>query len=130
MGSEKNFENRIKSFLQEQGCWYVKYWSGGIPTKEGVKKFTKDGVPDILCCFEGFFLAIEVKAPKGRPSKLQLYHLRKIDEAGGFAFLLYPKDFRKFKKFIYSLKDFKQSQEWVDKCEVLYEELKGVWSDE
>lgn len=127
MGSEKIFENGIKTFLKEQGCWYVKYWSGGTQTKEGMKKFTRDGVPDLLCCCDGFFIGIEVKAPTGRPSKLQIYNLRKIDEAGGFAFLLYPKDFGKFKKFILSLKGFEKSQEWVDKCESIYEDLKGVW---
>lgn len=125
MGSEKNFENRIKSFLKNEGCWYVKYWSGGVPTKEGVKKFTKDGVPDILCCFEGLFIAVEVKAPKGRPSKLQLYNLKKIDESGGFAFLLYPKDFRQFKRFFHLMKENK-----IVEANEIYKGLKGVWSDD
>lgn len=125
MESEKNFENRIKSFLKNEGAWFIKYWSGGVPTKEGVKKFTKDGVPDILCCFEGLFMGIEVKAPKGKPSKLQLYNLRKIDEAGGFGILLYPKDFRKFKKFCHLLKE-----DYIVEADNLYHELKGVWSDD
>lgn len=124
MGTEKNFETRIKTFLKDQGCWYVKYWSGATQTKEGMKKFTKDGVPDILCCFQGFFLGIEVKAPKGKPSRLQIYNLKKIDEAGGFSFLLYPKDFDKFKKFIFAM----ENKRWFD-ADMIYKELKGVWSD-
>ena len=35
MGPEKEFENQIKAFLKEQGCWYIKYWGGGGYTKAG-----------------------------------------------------------------------------------------------
>lgn len=95
VASEKNYENRIKSFLKNQGCWFVKYWGGG--------EFTKSGVPDILCCCEGQFIAIEVKAAKGKPSKLQLHNLKQIEEAGGFGILLYPDDFETFKNLILGL---------------------------
>ena len=61
---------------------------------------TKSGIPDILCCLNGKFIAIEVKAESGKPSELQEYHLRKINEAGGFGILLYPSGFEKFKKEI------------------------------
>lgn len=114
MASEKNFENRIKDFLKEQGCWFVKYWGGG--------EFTKAGIPDILCCCDGHFLGIEVKAPNGKPSALQLHNLKKIDEAGGYAILLYPKDFDSFKELIYCIKSD------VDVgIHNNYEILKGRW---
>lgn len=45
------------------------------------------------------FLGIEVKADNGEPSLIQLYHLRKIRESGGYGILLFPKDFEKFKGF-------------------------------
>lgn len=92
MAAEKNFENRVKKYLEEKGCWYIKYWGGAA--------YTKAGVPDLLVCFKGWFLGIELKAPKGKPSDLQLYNLRKIEKAGGVSILLYPKDFDQFKKFI------------------------------
>ena len=95
MAQEKNFENHVKSFLKYTGAWFVKYWGGG--------EFTKAGVPDILACVNGYFLGIELKAPRGRPSDLQLYHLRQIDEAGGFGILLYPKDFQRFKEMVHQL---------------------------
>lgn len=53
MASEKNFENRIKSFLKSNNCYFIKYWGGG--------EFTKAGVPDILACCNGRFLGIEVR---------------------------------------------------------------------
>nr|DAS60806.1 MAG TPA: Nuclease [Caudoviricetes sp.] len=97
LASEKNFENRIKDFLKSEGCYFIKYWSGNA---QNGKKFTRDGVPDILCCCRGFFLGIEVKAPNGKPSPLQIYNLNQIDKSGGFAILLYPEQFQLFKNFI------------------------------
>ena len=88
MAAEKNFENKVKDWLSNQGAWFIKYWGGA--------KFTKDGIPDILVCFRGKFIAIEVKGPKGRPSVLQLITLKKIREAGGIGVLLYPEHFDYF----------------------------------
>lgn len=93
---EKAFENKIKDFLKANGCYFIKYWGGG--------NFTKVGVPDILACVNGYFVAIEVKAPNGKPSELQLYNLAEIKKAGGIALLLYPSDFNNFKKLIIDLK--------------------------
>lgn len=95
MAAEKNFENKIKKFLEQQGAWFVKYWAGS--------QFTKSGIPDILACVNGYFLGIEVKAQNGTPSELQLYNIRKINEAGGFAFVLYPSGFDDFKEFVINL---------------------------
>lgn len=95
MAAEKNFENKIKAFLKDSGCYFIKYWGGG--------EFTKAGVPDLLICCNGHFVAVEVKAPNGKPSELQLYNLRKIEESGGYAILLYPHNFEVFEGFISSL---------------------------
>lgn len=78
-----------------QGAWHVKFFANN---------FTKSGIPDILACVDGYFVGIEVKAQNGKPSALQLYNVRKIREAGGFAMVLYPSGFEKFKKFILDLK--------------------------
>lgn len=95
MAAEKKFENKIKAYLKSKGAWLIKYWAGA--------QFTKEGIPDLLVCYKGHFIAIEVKAENGHPSELQLYNIRKIIEAGGHAFILYPKDFDDFKNFIESL---------------------------
>lgn len=93
MAQEKQFENKIKAFLKEKNIWFVKYFANA---------FTKSGIPDILACVNGKFVAIEVKAENGKPSELQLYHQQKIRESGGKAYILYPKDFEQFKKEIES----------------------------
>lgn len=95
MAAEKQFENKIKAYLKEKGAWFIKYWAGA--------QYTKSGVPDLLVCYKGKFIAIEVKAENGKPSELQLYNLRKIEEAGGMSFLLYPRDFDNFKNIIENL---------------------------
>lgn len=87
--SESKFKSKVINFLKSKGCYVIKYWGGG--------KFTKAGIPDLLVCCNGIFLGIELKAAKGRPSKLQLYNLEKIKESGGYGILLYPKDFNEFK---------------------------------
>lgn len=96
MAGEKNFENKVKKFLEENGCYYIKHFSNA---------FTKSGIPDILASVNGYFVGIEVKASNGKPSPLQIYNLQKIDESGGFAILLYPDDFDHFKTFIHCLND-------------------------
>ena len=58
----------------------------------------KSGVPDILACINGYFVGIEVKAPNGKPSDLQIYNVNVINRRGGYAVILYPKDFGLFKQ--------------------------------
>lgn len=113
MAAEKNFENKVKKYLKDNGAWFLKYWAGAA--------YTKSGIPDILACVNGCFVAIEVKAPNGKPSELQLYNLREIEKAGGYAFLLYPKQWDDFKKCIdYLLKPMHKFA--ADK---MYEQIKG-----
>ena len=102
MAAEKSFEEKVKKFLATQDAWYVKFFANS---------FTKSGIPDILACVNSYFVGIEVKAQNGKPSELQLYNVRKIREAGGFAFVLYPSGFEKFKQFIVDLSHDKYTHE-------------------
>lgn len=92
MAKEKLFENKLKSFLRTSHAWYIKYWAGA--------QFTKEGIPDILACINGYFFGIEVKANTGKPTLIQLVNLRKIREAGGYGILLYPDNFDGFISFV------------------------------
>jgi len=96
MAAEKLFEDKVKKYLEEQGACFVKYWGGGI--------YTKSGIPDLICCVNGYSLWVETKAPKGKPSELQLYYRDKIRKAGGIAIILYPDQFEDFKNLIECLK--------------------------
>ena len=89
MKSEKTFENKVKLYLKQKGAYFIKTHGD---------RFSKVGVPDLIVCYKGLFIGIELKAPNGKPSELQLYNLREIEKSGGISYLLYPKDFEKFKK--------------------------------
>lgn len=43
------------------------------------------GIPDIICCIRGKFVAFEVKTEKGKPTALQEATIRKILRCGGIA---------------------------------------------
>lgn len=94
MAAEKTFENKIKKCLKDNGCWYVKYFAN---------RMTKSGIPDILACVNGFFVAIEVKASNGKPSELQLYHRDEIRKAKGMSIIIYPEQWDDFKLLIQDL---------------------------
>lgn len=98
MAEEKNFENKIKKYLDEKKIWYVKYFAN---------RNTKRGVPDILACIGGHFVAIEVKASKGKPSPLQVWNVEKIREAGGIALIVYPSGWDNLKTLIDELSEKK-----------------------
>lgn len=92
---EKQFEKQVKDYLKEQGCWVLKTWSNGIQ---------REGVPDLLICINGYFVGVELKARNGKPSELQLWNIDKIRESNGFAMVLYPSAFERFKKLVEGLK--------------------------
>lgn len=96
MTPEKEFENEVKDFLRREKCWLLKTFSNGIQRK---------GVPDLLVCCNGYFVGVELKAPKGKASDLQMWNIRQIRKANGFSFVLYPSGFDAFKKFIRDLRN-------------------------
>lgn len=91
MAQEKKFENKVKHYIEETGGYQVKFFAN---------RMTKRGVPDILACVNGHFVGVEVKGPDGGPSELQVYNVKKIRKAGGFAMVLYPSAWERFKTFI------------------------------
>ncbi len=75
---EKAIENQIKKYLKEKKAWYFKVWGGGYQTA---------GIPDIIACYKGYFIAIEVKNEKGKTTVLQEINLNQIKEAGGITII-------------------------------------------
>lgn len=78
MVSEKTIENQIKCYLDQIGAWYIKTHGN---------MFSKAGTPDIIACINGRFVGIEVKKPGGKVSALQLAQIKRIERAGGIAFV-------------------------------------------
>jgi len=46
------------------------------------------GLPDQIMCYRGRFVAMEVKMPEGKTSKIQERRLHQIRESGGHAFVV------------------------------------------
>lgn len=44
------------------------------------------GIPDIIACINGRFVAFEVKTPTGKLTRLQEITIEKIRAAGGWAY--------------------------------------------
>lgn len=75
---EKTITNQILKYLKAQPCCFVFKEHGGI--------YSTAGIPDIICCYKGKFVAFEVKTKKGKLSKLQEVMIERIRQAGGVAF--------------------------------------------
>lgn len=71
---EKNIENKIKNYLKSKGAYYFKHHGN---------QFSQVGVPDIIACYKGKFIGIEVKNETGKTSPLQDINLKMINDAGG-----------------------------------------------
>ena len=75
---EKTITNKILKYLKEQPCCFAFKEFGGL--------YGTAGIPDIICCYNGKFVAFEVKTPKGSLSKLQEIIIQKIKNAKGIAY--------------------------------------------
>lgn len=76
MKTEATIQSEILRYLKSLGalCWVIK-----------AALCNERGVPDILCCYRGRFVAFEVKTKKGRLSGPQRVQLDRIRAARGRA---------------------------------------------
>ncbi len=72
---EQAIQAKILKLLKDRGAYTVKVVTGN-----------KSGIPDIIACYKGRFIGIEVKTPetKNNVSKLQKHNLDQICKAKGF----------------------------------------------
>jgi Holliday junction resolvase len=80
---EKWVKQQVVKLLKEKGVYYFFPVAGG---------YTSIGVPDVVACINGLFVAIECKAGKNRPTELQYKNLEKIRDNGGLAMLVNEND--------------------------------------
>jgi len=77
MQPEARLLKRIQSLLKEKGARSFKI--------HGDDNFQEVGIPDLLCCYRGRFVGLEVKMPGNEPSSVQKVVLNEIVSAGGYA---------------------------------------------
>lgn len=73
---EAKVKARVTKVLREAGVYYF------FPATHG---YGRSGVPDIVGCVNGMFLAIECKAGKNKITPLQANEIQSIRHAGGVA---------------------------------------------
>jgi len=67
--------------------------------------YGRTGVPDIICCVNGKFLAIECKAGKGKTTPLQDRELEHIRMAGGVALVVNENNVEEVEAAVIKLKE-------------------------
>jgi Holliday junction resolvase len=73
---ESKVKAAVVKLLKQYGAYYF------FPATHG---YGRSGVPDIVCCIKGKFLAIECKAGKGETTALQDKEINAIRTAQGVA---------------------------------------------
>jgi Holliday junction resolvase len=76
---EAKVKKKVVDILKEYGVYYFFPATGG---------FGRSGVPDIICCCRGEFIAIECKAGDNKPTVLQEREIDKIKKSGGVAIVV------------------------------------------
>lgn len=94
MPNESSFVAKIKRYLKDRGAYCEKIWGGG---------FQSAGIPDIIGCYRGYFIAIEAKVGNNQPSEIQKIKIKNIIKSGGFA------------KVVWTLDEVKQLLDNIDK---------------
>lgn len=113
-GPEKQYEMKVRKYLESKDCWVLKTFSNGVQ---------RSGVPDLLICSEGRFVGMEVKTVGGKfNNALQPWNIRKINEAGGIAGVVIPTEGKeRFGRYI-----AKHYPDYIDTPIYDFDELKHI----
>lgn len=76
---EGKVKTRVKRVLDAHGIYHFSPFQAGMG---------RAGIPDIICCCDGKFLAVECKAGKGKTTALQDREINNIRAHGGVALVI------------------------------------------
>lgn len=93
---EAKVKQKVVAILKEEAVYYF------FPATHG---FGRSGVPDIVCCVNGRFLAIECKAGNNKPTVLQLREIDNIRHNNGVALVVNEKDWDMVRAAVRKLKE-------------------------
>jgi Holliday junction resolvase len=81
---ESRVKKKILERLRQRGGFWYKTHGSPVVTR---------GLPDIIGCYRGRYIAFEVKRDaSGKPTALQQFRMEEIKRAGGIARLIYSAD--------------------------------------
>lgn len=93
---EKAVKDKVVAILKDEDVYYF------FPATHG---YGRSGVPDIVACAGGGFLAIECKAGTGKPTLLQVRELERIRRAGGTAVVANDENWDQVRPLVRRLKE-------------------------
>ena len=93
---EVKVKARVRAILDVMGIYYF------MPPANG---FGRSGIPDIICCVNGRFFAIECKAGKGMTTALQNRELQHIEDAGGMSLIAREDSLQDIRDIIQQLRE-------------------------
>ena len=91
MTPEKKVKAKVVEILKGFGAYYFYASTGG---------YGASGVPDIICCYKGRFLAIECKAGKGKTTALQEKNIAQIIAQDGLAIVVNEDNIEEVRTFM------------------------------
>lgn len=80
---ETKFKEKVQEDLKTIPCWFSK-----------IQQVAIRGIPDILACISGTFVALELKVDSDL-TELQKYTIAKIKQSGGIAYVVTPDNWKK-----------------------------------
>jgi Holliday junction resolvase len=93
---EAKVKREVAQILKEYDAYYF------FPPANG---FGRSGIPDIIACYRGQFIAIECKAGKNTTTALQRKELSAIEGAGGFALVINETNIQQVDAVLHQLKE-------------------------
>jgi Holliday junction resolvase len=91
---EKKVKDAVVKVLRSYGVYHFFPVTGG---------FGRSGIPDIIACYKGNFVAIECKAGKNTTTALQNAEIAKINSAGGVALVVSEKNIEDVLKLLQTI---------------------------
>jgi hypothetical protein len=79
MTPEAKVKKKVVDVIKKNSAYYFFPATGG---------YGRSGVPDVVCCYRGVFVAIECKAGNNKPTALQEAEMQKIRQAQGFVLVV------------------------------------------
>lgn len=95
MTPEAKVKKKVVDRLKKAGAYYFYPVTGG---------YGNSGVFDVVACYHGFFIGIECKAGKGKPTKLQSLNAIQAKTTNGIVLLINE----------LNIDDVNKTLEWID----------------
>lgn len=71
---ERQLQDSVIAYMKQQGIYCIKVYGSGRTAK---------GAPDLLCCVNGKFVAMELKVDGNEMQSDQRIHKKRIEASGG-----------------------------------------------